>query len=210
MKRLHLPKNKSGRLALCAVAALCLVGIVSVIVINAIVVCATDERILSLDEAASLTQIDYLLVLGTGLEADGTPADRLHDRVLTAVRLHEAGLDATLLMSGDNQHPDYDEISAMVTLALQMGENEADIEMDRLGLSTRESVARARELYGAKRIVIVTQQYHLYRSLYIAEQLGLDAYGVPADLRNSYRGMAYRQVREVAARCKDFVLTLFD
>jgi vancomycin permeability regulator SanA len=210
MKRPAFPKSKGGRVALCVVAVLCLIGAMSVIVANLIVVGSTDESILSPDAAALLADVDYILVLGTGLESDGTPADRLHDRVLTAVRLHEAGLDAPLLMSGDNQHPDYDEIRAMVTLAVQLGADEADIETDRLGLSTRESMLRARERYGAKRIVIVTQEYHLYRSLYIAEQLGMQAYGVSADARSSYRGMAYRQVREVAARCKDFVLTLLD
>ena len=66
-----------------------------------------------------------------------------------------------------------------------------------------------RELYEGERVIIVTQKYHLYRALYIADQMGLEAYGVSADVR-PYRGQALRELREIAARCKDFVLTLFD
>lgn len=212
MPKLTMPKTKRGRILLWTAIGLCSLGLLAVLavcVINGIVVGSTEERILSLDEAASLEDVDYILVLGAGVKADGTPSDMLHDRVLTACDVVALGSDATLLMSGDNQHPDYDEVSAMVTLAMTLGANETAIETDRLGLSTYESIRRACELYGAERMVIVTQEYHLYRALYIAEQMGIDAYGVSADVR-SYRGQLLRDVREVAARCKDFLVFLFD
>ena len=212
MPRLTLPKTKRGRILLWTVIVLCSLGLPAVLavgVINGIVVGSTEERIVSLDEAASLEDVDYILVLGAGVKADGTPSDMLHDRVLTACEVMTLGSDAMLLMSGDNQHPDYDEVSAMVTLAVELGADEANIETDRLGLSTYESIRRACELYGVERMVIVTQEYHLYRALYIAEQMGIDACGVSADVR-SYRGQLLRDVREVAARCKDFLVFLFD
>ena len=212
MPRLTLPKTKRGRILLWTVIVLCSLGLLAVLavgVINGIVVGSTEERIVSLDEAASLEDVDYILVLGAGVKADGTPSDMLHDRVLTACEVMMLSSDAMLLMSGDNQRPDYDEVSAMVTLAVELGADEANIETDRLGLSTYESIRRACELYGVERMVIVTQEYHLYRALYIAEQMGIDAYGVSADVR-SYRGQLLRDVREVAARCKDFLVFLFD
>ncbi|MBO5898853.1 MAG: YdcF family protein [Clostridia bacterium] len=212
MPRLTLPKTKRGRILLWTVIVLCSLGLLAVLavgVINGIVVGSTEERIVSLDEAASLEDVDYILVLGAGVKADGTPSDMLHDRVLTACEVMTLSSDAMLLMSGDNQRPDYDEVSAMVTLAVELGADEANIETDRLGLSTYESIRRACELYGVERMVIVTQEYHLYRALYIAEQMGIDAYGVSADVR-SYRGQLLRDVREVAARCKDFLVFLFD
>ena len=172
--------------------------------INHIVVSSTRDRVLSEEQAAALTDVDYVVVLGAGVKADGTPSDMLHDRVLTATRLIAAGGDGVLLMSGDNQHESYNEVAAMVSLAVSLDVSEERIETDRLGLSTYESLSRAKELYGAKRIVIVTQQYHLYRALYIADQLGMEAYGVSADVR-TYRGQTYRDVREIAARCKDFL-----
>lgn len=172
--------------------------------VNHAVVSSTQHRVLSEEQAAALTDVDYVVVLGAGVKADGTPSDMLHDRVLTATRLIAAGGDGVLLMSGDNQHESYNEVAAMVSLAVSLDVSEERIETDRLGLSTYESLSRAKELYGAKKIVIVTQRYHLYRALYIADQLGMEAYGVSADVR-SYRGQTYRDVREIAARCKDFL-----
>ncbi|MBR0442862.1 MAG: YdcF family protein [Clostridia bacterium] len=212
MSKFALPKHKGARMLLCVLAVLCLVGLLGILaigIVNGVVMREASDRILPMPEAAALEDIDYILVLGAGVKADGTPSDMLHDRVLTAVNLRTAGQGAPLLMSGDNQHVDYDEVSAMVALAVELGEVEDTVNTDRLGLSTYESVTRAAELYGAKRVVIVTQEYHLYRALYIAEQMGLDAYGVSADVR-SYWGQAMREVREVAARCKDFLLLQFD
>jgi vancomycin permeability regulator SanA len=75
--------------------------------------------------------------------------------------------------------------------------------MDHAGFSTYESMYRAKEIFQAKKVIIVTQQYHLYRAIYIAESLGLEAYGVAADYR-SYYGQTKRDIREVLARVKDF------
>ncbi len=212
MPKFALPKRKRTRILACMLAALCLIGLLGILaigIVNGVVMRAASDRILPLSEAAALADIDYILVLGAGVKADGTPSDMLHDRVLTAVNLRTAGQSAPLLMSGDNQHADYDEVSAMVALAVELGEIEETIQTDRLGLSTYESVTRARELYEGKRVVIVTQEYHLYRALYIAKQLGFDAYGVSADVR-TYRGQGFRELREIAARCKDFLQVQFD
>lgn len=212
MPKFALPKTRCARIFLFVFAALCLIGLLGiavVAVINGVVIRSADERILSADEAVALENVDYILVLGAGVRVDGSPSDMLHDRVLTAVNVQAVGQSAPLLMSGDNQNPDYDEVSAMVALAVELGVEEALIETDRLGLSTYESVTRARDLYDAKRIVIVTQEYHLYRALYIAEQMGIEPFGVSADVR-TYRGQTFREVREILARCKDFLLVQFD
>jgi vancomycin permeability regulator SanA len=66
---------------------------------------------------------------------------------------------------------------------------------------------RAKEVFGAEKIVVVTQEYHLYRALYVAQALGLDAVGVSADLR-TYYGQSMRETRELAARVKDWLYTI--
>ncbi len=209
--RRRLPRRRARWLMTVAVVllALAMVGILTVALINTTVKRAGGGRILPVEEAAALAEVDTVLVLGAGVKADGSPTDMLRDRILTGVALVDAGTQGTLLMSGDNRTPDYDEVSAMVRLATEKGIGEERIATDRLGLSTYESLVRAKELYGAKTVIIITQEYHLYRALYIAEQLGLDAYGVSADL-HTYRGQTYRDLREVAARCKDFLVLLFD
>ena len=80
--------------------------------------------------------------------------------------------------------------------------------MDHAGFSTYESIYRAKEIFKAKKVVIVTQKYHLYRALYIANQLGLEAYGVGSDPRK-YVGATYRELREILARDKDFIKCIF-
>lgn len=67
-----------------------------------------------------------------------------------------------------------------------------------------DSIYRAKEIFQAKKIIIVTQKYHLYRALYIAKQLGIEAYGVASNPREN-RGQALREIREIAARDKDFI-----
>ena len=110
-------------------------------------------------------------------------------------------------MSGDHGRADYDEVNVMKKMAVDAGIDPDAVFCDHAGFSTYESVYRVRDIFGAKRIVIVSQSYHLYRAIYIAEKLGLDAYGVSADLR-SYGGQSNRDIREVAARFKDFFYAL--
>jgi vancomycin permeability regulator SanA len=92
--------------------------------------------------------------------------------------------------------------------AIDDGVKSSDVFMDHAGFSTYESIYRAKEIFGVKKMIIVTQDYHLYRALYIAERLGIEAYGVNADYRE-YWGQSKRDMREVLARCKDFATVIF-
>ena len=194
---------------ICAVAiGIALLLGVAVLCINARVKGVAKRRIISADEAAELSDVDCILVLGCLVRSDGTPSDMLADRLTVGCELYGAGVSDKLLFSGDHGQNDYDEVSAMKDFALAKDIPPTDIFLDHAGFSTYESVYRAKEIFGAKKIVIVTQKYHLYRALYIAKALGLDAYGVASDL-NTYRGQSYRDAREVLARCKDFAYCIF-
>ena len=113
-----------------------------------------------------------------------------------------------LLMSGDHGRKEYDEVNAMKHYAIDNGVLSENIFMDHAFFSTYETVYRAKEIFEAEKVIIVTQEYHLYRALYIADQFGMDAYGVSADL-NKYAGQSMRDFREVLARCKDFAMCIF-
>lgn len=168
------------------------------------------SRILTAEEAAG-RGYDCILVLGAGVWGEGEnacPSHMLEDRLLTALSLYESGAGKKLLMSGDHGTSEYDEVNVMRDFALERGVPSADIFMDHAGFSTYESLYRARDVFEAERVLIVTQGYHLYRALYIAKALGLDAAGVAADLR-PYRGQRYYDLREVLARCKDAALCIF-
>ena len=159
----------------------------------------TAEKIITAEEA---TDADCILVLGCGVREDGSPSLMLRDRLEKGIELYEAGTAPKLLMSGDHGRKDYDEVNLMKSYAMGKGVPSEDIFMDHAGFSTYDSMYRARDIFCAEKVIVVSQEYHLYRALYLAEKLGLEAYGVPAQNVN-YRGQAYREFREMLARTKD-------
>ena len=191
-------------LGILALAAVCLVAVFA---IDAHVRSSAESRIVTADEAARLDDVDCIVVLGCGVRPDGRPSDMLADRIAQGVALYGKGASPKLLMSGDHSRSDYDEVNTMRNVAVEAGVPADDVFMDHAGFSTYESMCRARDVFGAKRIVVVSQEYHQYRALYVAEQLGLDAYGVAADLR-SYAGQEAREVREILARGKDVLTSI--
>lgn len=192
----------------CVLLCLSILGVAAAIGINAIVKGSTKDQILTSEEAAKLTDVDCILVLGCGVRSDGSPSDMLFDRLTRGVELFELGAAQKLLMSGDHGQEGYDEVNTMKAFAVDAGIASEKIFMDHAGFSTYESMYRAKEIFQAKKVIIVTQRYHLYRALYIAERLGLEAYGVAADYR-TYSGQTYRDLREILARVKDFGTSLF-
>lgn len=184
-----------------------LAGLAAVFGINARVKSVGGSMMVSADEAAVLEDVDCILVLGCKVNGE-TPSDMLNDRLRCGISLYKNGAAPKLLMSGDHGTVGYDEVNAMKQFAIDRGVPSEDVFMDHAGFSTYESVYRAKEIFGAKRIIIVTQEYHLYRALYVAKQLGLEAYGVNSDY-NVYTNGTHREVREVLARNKDFFTSLF-
>lgn len=164
------------------------------------------SRIVTADTASEFVP-DCILVLGAGVRADGTPSHMLEDRLLTGISLYQADNTTKLLMSGDHGTAYYDEVNCMKDFAIAKGVPSEDIFMDHAGFSTYESLYRAKEVFGAQNVVIVSQKYHLYRALYVAESLGIEAVGVSADLRG-YMGQSMREVRELLARAKDWAYTV--
>ncbi len=187
---------------------ICFCGLTIVLGLNTYVKQSGDGRILSVEEAAELTEVDCILVLGCKVKSDGTPSAMLEDRLIQGVALYEAGASDRLLMSGDHGSEEYNEVGAMKAYATDHGVSSSAVFMDHAGFSTYESVYRAKEIFGADKVIIVSQEYHLYRALYIAEALGVEAYGVSADLR-PYMNQTGREVREILARCKDVATAMF-
>lgn len=180
-----------------------LLAVIGTAVLNWYVCYAASDRILDADRISEPEPADCILVLGCSVKGDGTPSAMLRDRVETGIALYKQGAAGKLLMSGDHGRDDYNEVQVMKDMAVAAGVPAEDVFMDHAGFSTYESMYRARDIFQAERIVIVTQEYHLYRAIYVAEKLGLTAYGVPAD-RQEYAGQWARDIREAAARVKDY------
>ncbi len=197
----HLVRIGIVLLALCILGTCCLLGV------NAYVVYSTQKRIVTPEDAAALSDVDCILVLGCFVNENGRPSTMLSDRLQRSVELYNADAAPKLLMSGDHGRYTYNEVIAMRQYALDAQVPSQDVFMDHAGFSTYESVYRARDIFGAKKVIIVSQKYHLHRALQIAKALGLEAYGVAADYR-SYSGQLFRDAREILARNKDFVLSI--
>ena len=184
------------------ILGICLFFGASVLAISAAVKHKTAPRITTAEALVDAGEhFDLILVLGCAVRADGTLSHMLEDRVKTGVSLYEAGLADKILMSGDRS-VGYDEVGAMQGEAERLGVPQEQILLDPEGYSTYESIVHLLEQHKGKRVLIVTQKYHLYRALYIAEKLGVEAYGVSADLRTYTKQLKY-DLREILARVKD-------
>lgn len=200
--------KKHRRQLITLLSVLCILAILllcALFGINAYVKGSVSDRLISSEDAAALGDIDCILVLGCGVRDDGTPSDMLSDRLQRGTELYELAASSKLLMSGDHHTPTYNEVQVMKDYATERGIASEDVFMDHAGLNTYDSIWRAKEVFGAKRVIIVSQEYHLYRALYIAEQLGLEAWGVSSDY-HTYFGQSMRDARELLARNKDFML----
>ena len=197
--------NKIIKRIILIIGILAVVGIIIVLGINLFVKNSVKDKIV--DENSLDKNYDAILILGAGLR-NGKPSPVLKDRLDMAYKLYEDGYSKKIIVSGDHGKKYYDEVNVMKNYLLDKGIDSNNIFMDHAGFSTYDSVYRAKEIFLANKIIIVTQQFHLYRSLYIAKQLKLDAVGVSATLRD-YSGSVKFEIREILARDKDFVKSIF-
>ena len=197
--------SKRTRTVLKLLSIAVVIGLILVLIgacINLYVVHTGGKQIYTVEQMRG-SKADCILVLGAGLKPDGSPSDMLRDRLSFACDLWEEGVSDTVLVSGDRASESYDEVTAMKNYLLAHGVPEEAILEDPKGYSTSESLKRAKDVFGYENVVVVTQRYHLYRALYIAQKTGLDAKGVNSD-PYTYRGQVLRDIREFAARIKDF------
>jgi len=210
----NIPGNKRRTaLKIILILAVCaFIGVIFMAVINAHVKASAQPYIIPRDQALEGIGLpenaDCIMVLGCQVDDSGRPRAMLSDRLDCGIQLYNIGAAPKLLMTGDHGRVTYDEVNAMKTYAMDRGIISDDVFMDHAGFSTYESMYRARDVFQADCIIIVTQEYHLYRSIYNARALGIEAYGVAAAPR-SYYGQTRMSLREMLARCKDYMFCIF-
>lgn len=195
-----------GRL-LAAVLAIAFAVVLVFAGTNAAAILTTQDDIVDQQAAASF-DADAIIVLGASVYPDGTPSGILQDRLDDGIALYFAGAAPKIIMSGDNGTESYNECWAMKQYAISQGVPSEDVFCDHAGFSTYETMYRARHVFGADRVVIATQTYHLYRAIYDAQGVGMEAIGVPSDY-GEYVNQSWYDIREVFARTKDFFQVLF-
>lgn len=175
---------------------------IAIFSLNIYVVNNTKNEIVKEENVSNIDGVDCILILGAGIWGD-KPSPMLEDRLKEGITLYKKGTTKKIIMSGDHSREDYDEVKIMKEYAESEGVPSEDIFMDHAGFSSYDSVYRAKEIFGVQKMIIVTQKYHLYRSLYIAKKLGIEAYGIESNLR-TYPGQVFREIREILARDKDY------
>ena len=181
--------------------------IITIIITNIIIVTTTNNNILDKNSIKTIEDIDCILILGAGIRGNN-PSPMLEDRLLEGISLYQNKVSPKILASGDHMSKYYDEVNVMKDFLVGHKIPSQDVFMDHAGISTYDSIYRAKYIFEAKKVVIVTQKYHLHRALYIAKNLGLEAYGIASNPR-PYRNQFIREIREYLARTKDFFKTLF-
>ena len=179
--------------------------IIVILSINIIVITTTKNKIKEIDEI-NMQEIDCILILGAGIR-NNRPSPMLEDRLKTGIELYQNGISKKILVSGDHTTNDYDEVNVMKTYLKEQKIPSEDIFMDHAGISTYDSIYRAKNIFKVEKMIIVTQKYHLYRALYIANSLDIEVYGIDAT-NKEYSGQTKRDIREFAARIKDFIKSL--
>ena len=176
--------------------------------INSFAWLSAAPKLYSLEESLPKKEkADAILVLGAGVRNDNTPSNMLEDRLLTALDLYEGGVAENIIVSGDHGTKDYDEVNTMKSYLIQKGVPSERIFMDHAGFSTYDSMYRAKEIFSAESLVVVTLKYHAPRALMIGNSLGMDCIGVWAPVITGrypvYPKQGWYSFRESIARCKD-------
>lgn len=141
------------------------------------------------------------LVLGAGVNDNNLVSPIFADRLETAAELYKAGLVDNIIVSGDHGSVYYDEVNSGKGYLLSKDIPAEDIFLDHAGFDTYDSMYRAREVFHADSLLVVTQDFHLPRALYIANRLNVSAWGCRADKRY-YLNTSYLKRREWLAGVK--------
>jgi len=191
-------KNFFRTILICACVAVILLGLSRI----AMIVSSRDNTF----DPASVPAAQVALVPGAGITTDGRPTLALRDRIDGAIELYRAGKVKKILMSGDNSTIYYNEPGAMANYAISQGIPESDIVLDYAGRRTYDTCYRAKAIFGLESVIITTQKYHLPRMVFLCEQLGLNASGIPVKqsdyLLNHY---VFWNVREVLATLSAYI-----
>jgi SanA protein len=180
---------------------LCLLSVVFTFIINAVVKNKSKEFIY--DKVKDVPPCYTALVLGAMVSQSGYPSDFLKDRMDIAIELYKNKKVKRFLLSGDHGQKNYDEVNSMKKYLLDKGIDTSDIFLDHAGFDTYSSIVRAKEIFQVKDVIIVTQEFHLSRAVYIARKKGLNAYGMVADKRE-YLSIKRLKIRELMANVKAF------
>jgi SanA protein len=175
------------------------VGVLLIAYANFTAMWASRGRLFN--ETRDLPAAKVGLVFGTSDRIRGSENRYFRYRIDAAVEVWNAGKVDTLIVSGDNRSRYYNEPEKMKAALVQEGVPKSRIVCDYAGLRTLDSVVRAKEIFGADTILVISQRFQNERAIYLAKANGMEAYGFNAEDVELQAGFKTR-LREVGARVK--------
>lgn len=180
----------------------CFVVFIFVLFVNLVVIGKSSKYI---NKDINYNNYNYVIVLGAKVDSNG-PSLMLKDRLDKAIEIYRSNSDIKIIVSGDAVNPSiYDEVGTMYNYLISNGVNSSNIIKDNYGISTYDSIVRMKDIVNNEKVIVVTQKYHLYRSIYIARSLDIESVGISAR-EYKYFGQLGRDIREILARVKDYLL----
>ncbi len=202
--------QRAVRIFLLCIISLAVLTLIFSAIVNAFMLSISRDDILDFDEIKnSDISADYAIILGCRVYSDKTPSVMLKHRLDTGARLYFSGKVSKIIVSGNPSESYNNEPEAMKNHLISLGVDSEDIITDNGGLSTYDTMSRASEVFNVKSAVVVSQEYHLYRAMYIGKERGIEIFGASATL-GAYDNQFKYDLREYLARCKDFFMTLLD
>lgn len=195
-------KFKKWQIGLLGIIGLALAGTVTAIIINQDILSRTKPHIFA--ELENIPNSQAALILGARVYTNGNMSDILADRSIKALELYQDKKVEKILVSGDHGTVDYDEVKVVRDFLLQNDIPEEDIFLDHAGFDTYDSLYRAKHIFQVETLIVVTQEFHLPRAVYIGQSLGIETYGYIAD-RQTYLAARWNNLRESLARIKAFL-----
>ena len=193
-------------------AAVVLVAVFAVTLCRLVVILKTKDRVRTdaeaLEESASGPQYEAIIVLGAGVLPARSPTPILERRLKKAVELYRKGLSKQIIVTGDHRPGEYDEVDVMWEYLIVANVPEDAIQRDYQGFSTYESMVRMANVYGLGRSAVITQEYHLYRAMFVAASYGVDIRGIAAEDVGDTLVKLSRLGREWIASVKDLCYTV--
>ncbi|MDD5725904.1 MAG: ElyC/SanA/YdcF family protein [Patescibacteria group bacterium] len=177
------------------------IGAILIVIITVDVRLSYRDRIYSQKDVPSKPVI---MILGASLKPDGQPSDALLDRLKVGLELYNHHKGSLVLVTGDDGKFYTDEVSVMKNYLVQAGVTSSSILVDGHGYRTYESCSRAKKEFNITQAIIVTQNFHLPRALYLCNKLGVQSVGVSADL-HSYRDIIRMTLRDWLASFKAWI-----
>jgi SanA protein len=194
--------------ALRAFAAFAGALVLLVLASNAYIVLSTRGEATS--DISKLPHAQAAIVPGAQVNPDGTMSSMLADRVHRTVELWRAGKVDRILVSGDHGQWRYDEPDVMREALIRAGVPGRVIFTDHAGFNTRATMVRAKRIFEVSSAIVVTQGFHMDRSLYLAKEAGIPVHGLTSDLHGYGQKKLQSDIREVFARVKAIGDTAID